>query len=123
MDTIPHQQQSHEAAYPRVQTPPLLKHTLTPAAAPRVGPSKPQSPPYILTPSLQQHIKALKISHFRNTVEHSYPLRLRGTNFKHFASQCLLAQHTFHHPAHQNFSPNGTKETIDSVLKGPAKDT
>ena len=39
LDTIPQQKPSHEAAALRVKTPPLLKHTLLPAAALRVVPS------------------------------------------------------------------------------------
>ena len=123
VDTIPQQQQSHKAASMRVQTPPILKHTLPPEVSPRVVPSKPPSPPYIPIEFLQQHSKALKTPRFRNTVDHSYPLRLKGTNFKHLAAQCLLAQHMFQHTEHHIFRPNRTKETIKSVLKVPAKDT
>ena len=43
-----------------------------------------------------------------------------GTNFGHLAAQQLLVQHAFNYQAHI-YKPNGTKETIDSMLAGPSR--
>ena len=46
-----------------------------------------------------------------------------STDFRHLALQQLLAQHLFHHAVNRIFRSNGTKETIDSMLAGPTKQT
>jgi hypothetical protein len=108
---------------PRVKAPALQRHLLPPASLPRVGPNKP--PPHKPTPTatLLQPSAKLKNSRFMNRTEHRYPLRSqvqRGTNFKHYAAQFLQAQLIFSHTANHIFKPNGSKETIDSVLKSEA---
>ena len=40
---------------------------------------------------------------------------------RHLATRQLLAQHTFNYQANHIYKPNGTKETIDSMLTGPSR--
>ena len=57
---------------------------------------------------------------YQNSNGQKYPLRSqvrRGKNVKQYAAQYLQAQLIFSHTANHIFRPNGSKETIDSVLK------
>ena len=91
--------------------------------------------PQSFTPTsvLLSHSKKPKNLRFNNKNDHRYPLRSKtkstlrsathklGTNFKDLASRLLVAQHMFQHKACHIFRPNGTKETIDSMLQGPLR--
>ena len=82
----------------------------------------------------QSHSTTPKNKRFQNVTEHRYPLRSKyprpilpprrctDTNYKDLAARVLSAQHIFQHKASHIFRPNGSKETIDSVLKGPDKE-
>ena len=120
-----------------METPTLTKHSRVPVTVPRVLPPKPYMPPYTPTSVLQQHSNKEKSTRFNNKTDHRYPLRSRarptnynlrqathitGTNFKDLASRLLLAQNILQHKIAHIFRPNGTKETIDSMLNSPDKE-
>ena len=115
------------AASPRVETPTLPIHSAPSASVTRVP-----IPPLQYTPTsvLQKYSKALKNERFNNNTDHRYPLRSKvtrsathknGTNFRHLASQQLVAQHICQNSAHHIYHPNGTKQTIYSMLAGPKR--
>jgi hypothetical protein len=96
-----------------------------------------QQSSYTPATALQTQSNKPKNIRFNNKTEHRYPLRSlqrrtkynttpathsQGTNFKNIASRVLVAQHIFQYKAAHIFRPNGTKETIDSMLSGPSKD-
>ena len=73
--------------------------------------------------ALQLPSAKLKNSRFDNTLPHRYPLLSihrklhdRGTNYRHLVAQHLTAQHIFQPKVNHIFSPDGKKETIDSLL-------
>ena len=106
-------------------------HIAPPIPLPRVPVHKPPPPTYTPASTIQHHSQAPKNSRFANKIEHRYPLRsktcihtstsCRGTNFRHLASQQLLAQHLFQYHANHIYRDNGTKELIDSILKDPTR--
>ena len=88
---------------------------------PRV--SEPLTKTTIPTSVLQQHAKTTKNVRYLQTPTHRYNLRSTtknyGDNFKHKAADYLLAQHLWQHNANHIYRTDGTKHTIDSLLKGP----
>ena len=128
---------SPPAASPRVETKTQnLQHQAVPSL-PRVSSTIVVPPTSTPTSVLLAHSDRPKNVRFDNKNKHRYPLRSRtlhhkitlrsathkqGTNFKDLAARVLVAQQIFQHKACHIFRPNGTKESIDSLLKGPLRE-
>ena len=125
---------THDKSSPRVVPPTLSQHSSAPTTYPRVPVTIPSPPPSPHASVLQSHITTSKNKRFHNATDHRYPLRSKsprsiispwrctGANYKDLAARVLSPQQIFQHKASHIFRPNKTKETIDSMLKGPDKE-
>ena len=129
----------HPVSPPRVVTPtdtPTDTPTSLPVSLPRVyPPPKPTASKHISSPTQSDLTNIIINALKRNAPQpthhpsHRYNLRTRrhhGTNFRHLATQNLVAQHVFaqqHSSALHIINPStGKKENLDSLLKGPERD-
>lgn len=93
------------------------------APSPRVGS---QAPDPITVEALLNRSSLPKNARFRNSTNHRYPLRSRSNLIQHAhqnTNEENLADYTFNPTCSANliYKDDGTKETIDSLLKGPHK--
>ena len=128
-----------DVTLPRVLTPtntPTAIPTTSPATLPRVYPPSKPINPEPLSSTTRKDLTTIIINTLKKNNQktipssrHRYNLRTRrrhGTNFRHMATQNLVAQHVFsqQHPSalHIINKKSGKKENIDSLLKGPERE-
>ena len=115
-----------DAPPPRVARSTIVNNKQPDTSFPRVKLTTPTSPPAqkivpkLPASTLQIHSKQLRNARFNTNRPHRYPLRSKPQyqqpNYKHLATQQLVAQHLFQPKAHHIFKEDGSKATIDSLL-------
>ena len=146
-DVIPNLSAICDAPLPRVA--PTMTSKFTPMTTPTTSHAPSAAPPTIIPCDEDEHdapsprvgsqapdpatVEALlnrsslpKNARFRNSTNHRYPLRSRSNLIQHVhqnPTEENLAAYTFNPTCSANliYKDDGTKETIDSLLKGPHK--